>query len=182
MNKSVQLNELIKSKAFRILEIFMRFPSKEFSTNEIAKKTKFSKATLAKWLSFLKNSNLLELKKIGAAKLYKLNKDAVIVRYLKILQSLFNLRFLKNTAEEYNCEIFLFGSVARGEENEKSDIDLLVISDKYKEAIVKEIQKYENILGKKLKLQVFDKSEWAEMERKDKAFYERVEKDKIKIN
>jgi len=182
MNQSVQLSELMKGKVFKILTVFLNFPTKEFSTNEIRKKVGLAKATLAKWLSYLRTNNLLQLKKVGATKLYKLEKDNMIIKQLKLLLNLTKLQILKKLINKYQCEIYLYGSSARGEDTEKSDIDLIVIADTNKQKIENAIQRYEKIIYRKLNTQVFDKAEWAEMERKDKAFYERVEKDKIRIS
>lgn len=182
MNKIVQLNELMRGKVFELLTIFMNFPTKEFSTKEVRKKTKMSKATLAKWLAYLVKNNFLQLKRVGATKLYKLERENVIVRYFKILINISKLQILKKLADKYRCEVFLYGSSARGEDTEKSDFDLLIISDQYKQEIMNKVIKYEKKLDRKLKTQTFTKEEWAGMGRKDPAFYERVEKDKIRIS
>jgi len=178
MNEIVQLNELIRGKGFEILEVFLDWPTKEFSTNDIRKKTHMSKATLAKWLKYLSKKGFLQLKKIGATKLYKLERDNILAKHFKMLLNIAKLQVLRIP---YKCEIFLYGSAARGEDTEKSDFDLIVIADFNKKRIESEIQKYEDKLGRELKIQIFSSAEWADMERKDKAFYERVEKDKIKI-
>ncbi len=180
MNYKYELVGLFKGKSFELLTTFLDSPTTEFSTKEVKKETKTAKATLAKWLPYLVEKNFLQIKKIGKTKLYKLKRENVIIMYLKILMNLYRLQCLKKLGGIHNCEIFLYGSAARGEDVEESDFDLLVIGDKKK--IVSDIKKYEEKIKKKFNIQFFNKQDWALMERRDKAFYERVEKDKIKIN
>lgn len=42
-------------------------------------------------------------------------------------------KFAKAIKSDYTLEIILYGSVARGDDNEDSDIDILIISDNYAE-------------------------------------------------
>ena len=181
MNNIVQLNELMNKKLFAILDIFLESSNQEYSSSEIRKKTKLSKATLAKWLSYLKKNNLLELRIIGRTNLYKTNNKFVIISYLKILNNLTKLLYITKLAEKYLCEIYIYGSVARGEDTEKSDIDLLIIADEHEKEILKDVNEYAKKIKREIKPQIFTKFEWMEMGKKDIAFYERVEKDKIKL-
>jgi len=180
MIQMVQLSELNKS-GLLVLGFFLDNPTSEFSYTEIRGRTKLAKATLSESLKFLVKIGFLESRRIGVTKLYKLKKDSQIIKQFKILHNLMRLSALKGVGERNECEIFLYGSAARGEDTEKSDIDLLVIGkvekEKLKEDIVRNLRK----LRKETKIQFFSQIEWAGMERKDKAFYERIEKDKKKI-
>lgn len=178
----VQIDELLGNKRLIKLWLFLiNNPGREFSYTEIRKKTKLAKATLAKWLGYLLKENLISVKLIGLNKLYKINKDYFLVKQLKILINLSNLEFFLKLSQKHGLEAYLFGSAARGEDQEESDIDILIIGNIKKEKIIGEIGKEAKKLGKNIKLQVFNKLEWSEMIEKDKAFYERVEKDKILI-
>ena len=171
----VQLNELLgKRSLITLLELMAENSGTEFTFTELWKKTKLSKATLAKYLQFLTKNEFIEIKKAGSIKLYKYAKENIINKHFKILRSLFALQPLKQIAQKHNTDIYLYGSTARGENTEKSDIDLLVIG----EDITKEIK---TALGKEVKTTTYTPLEWSEMSKKDKPFYERVEKDKIKL-
>ena len=176
----VQFNELSKSRLL-VLELFLGNPTGEISYTGVREKTKLAKATLSESLKFLIGSEFLEARRIGVTKLYKLKRESQIIKQFKILHSIMRLSVLKGVEERHGCEIFLYGSAARGEDTEKSDIDLLIIGDVGKEWVREEITKRLRKLGKEVKIQFFTSLEWAGMAKKDKAFYERVEKDKIKI-
>src|SRR3989344_5491615 len=98
------------------------------------------------------------------------------------------LYFLIDTEEELSqtkiknkIKISLYGSCASGEDSKESDIDLLIIGNIKRHDIIDEINRLSKKLNKKITIQIFNELEWANMEKKDKAFYERVEKDKIGI-
>ena len=178
----VQLNKLLGNRRLLCLFQFLAsHPSSEYSYTHLQKKTKLSKATLAKWLAFLEEERLISLRQIGRNKLYQIKKEHYLVKQLKILSTLSSLIFLLKLFDKFSIEIYLFGSAARGEDKEDSDIDLLVISKVKKEELWPEVKKHNQILGKTIKLQVFTPWEWSVMQKKDPAFYERVEKDKILI-
>ena len=81
----------------------------------------------------------------------------------------------KQIAEEFSKsldypeikEIILFGSVARGEDTEDSDIDLLIISDKKRETKDKLMKKVSNALfefGIYISVKVISKEEYKNLE------------------
>src|SRR3989344_2864937 len=111
----------------------------------------------------------------------KLNKDNVILKQFKILNNIAKISELDNLKKGNNLKIYLYGSCARGEDSKESDIDLLIIGNIKRHDIIEEINKLSKKLNKKITLQIFSELEWANLEKKDRAFYERVEKDKIEI-
>lgn len=166
----IQLN----NKTMKLLTFFINNPTSETSQKDIRKKTKISKATAVKWLKYLEKINLITFKKIGVTKLYKLNNNSIIKQF-KILNRIISLEPLK----KLNLEIYLYGSCARGEETEKSDIDILIISNIKRNQIVNKIDNISKKLGKVISFSIFNELEWGMMRKKDPAYYERVEKDKI---
>lgn len=174
-----QINELGKKSLLELLLFFSRNPAQDFSYTSVRKKTKLAKATLTKWLKFLLNNNFIKMEKIGTTKLYSLNKDSIIIKYFKILDNIATLKILEETANKFNCDIYLYGSLSRGEDVENSDVDLLVIGEVNEQDLIKEIK---GKIKRETRIQIFSKIEWSQMERKDRAFYERVERDKIKLN
>ena len=178
----VQLTKLLgNKKILHLLTFYLDHPSQEYTYKETKKQTKLSKATLTKWLSFLTKENLLLLKSIGRNKLYQLQKDSCIIKQLKILITLQQLIFFARIAKQNNLEIYLYGSTARGEDNEKSDIDILIIGSITREKIFSIIEKHTQTLKRPIRFQIFTPLEWTKCATKDPAFYERVERDKIRI-
>ena len=115
----VQLNKLLGNRRLLCLFQFLAsHPSSEYSYTLLQKKTKLSKATLAKWLAFLEEERLISLRQIGRNKLYQIKKEHYLVKQLKILSTLSSLNFLVGLSGKFNIEIYLFGSAARGEDKE----------------------------------------------------------------
>jgi len=174
----VQITELFgNKKQFKIINHFIDNPSCEISQTDLWKKLKFSKTTLVKHLDFLSRESILRLKRIGTSNLYSLNKENEIVKHLKILNNLLLLQKMKKITA--NIEVYLFGSAARGEDAESSDFDLLVIGKINKDEMIHLIDKLK--ISKTISLQIFTQQEYSSMMKKDPAFYERLEKDKIRV-
>jgi predicted nucleotidyltransferase len=178
----IKLDELLgQRKAWRLLLVFLRHPSNEFLQRELRKKTGLSKATLIKWLGVLHKHDLLGLKKKGNVHLYTLQKEDPVIRHLKVMDTLIRIRTLRTVCVHHGCEAFLYGSAARGEDSEDSDIDILLIGKISRLQIIDEVDAIAQKIGKRISLQLFTSMEWAAMAKKDPAFFERVEHDKVNV-
>jgi len=128
------LENILSSKAkVRILREMIK-TNREYTFEDITKAINMSFGTVHPILKDLADSRILIVRKAGRSKLYKINERHLLYNELKkmfkaekenfveiakkFVQSL-NKRNIKN--------IILFGSVARGEPTEKSDIDILII-------------------------------------------------------
>lgn len=177
----VQLIETLgNKKLLNVLLFFIKNPSIEISQTNLIKKTKIAKATAVKWLSFLVKHRFLSYKKIGVTNLYKLNNNNLMIRQLKIINTLTYLQDLYKLKDE-GIEIYLYGSSSRGEDTGKSDIDLLVIGNIKRNEIIDLIDGLSKKINKKINFNIFRSIEWSMMQKKDKAYYERVEKDKVRL-
>ena len=176
----VKINELLGNKNLINILSFLIESDEELSQTKIRNKIKMSKATLIKWLKYLEKDNFVSIKIEGVSKLYKLNKENTILKQFKILNNIIKIQELNNLIKN-NIKIYLYGSCARGEDSKESDIDLLIIGNIKRHEIIEEINKLSKKLNKKITLQIFSELEWANLDKKDRAFYERVEKDKIEI-
>lgn len=178
----VEFKELLGNKSIiKLLDFFIHNSSKEFSQIKVREKTKLTKATLTKWLKYLEKNEIINVKIIGVTKLYKLNDSNLIVKQLKILNTLILLNGIELLKEKYKIKIYLYGSSARGENINTSDIDLLVIGNINRDTIIRDINKIANRINKTITIQIFNHMDWINMNKKDNAFYERVEKDKIEL-
>lgn len=178
----IQFNELLGNRnEIKILDLLIRNPTTQFLQKDIGKKTKLSKATLIKWLSFLEKKSLVNMKKEGVSKKYSLKRENYIVKQLKILNNLILLDDMKKIIEKFNIKAYLYGSASRGEDAEESDLDVLVVGKIKKDQIIKEINQISEKINKQIKVEIFTLLEWSKVASEDKAFFERVEKDKIEI-
>jgi len=170
---------LFSNKPSLILSYFLDNPKIELSQKDIILNIGISKVTAIKSLNFLVNDNLLSMKKIGPTNLYSLNINDPYIKQLKILENIQKLRKLSTLP--IKAEIYLYGSSARGEDDNFSDIDLLVIGSIKREEIFSFIEKISKKINKTINYNIFSNLQWSKMQEKDKEFFVRVEKDKIRL-
>jgi predicted nucleotidyltransferase len=169
------LEEFLASKvSVKILLFFMENPKSTFSEKEVRKRLKIARGSVIKWLQVFVNKGFLFKTQGGKLNIYSLNSENPIVKQLKILNTISKL--LPNfEAFKNEAEIYLYGSASRGEDTEGSDIDVLVIG-KSREIIARM-----RAVSNKIKVSFFTPLEWAKAAKEDPAFYERVEKDRIRL-
>jgi predicted nucleotidyltransferase len=159
---------------WRIFKFFLENPTGEFYEREIQQRTGAAKASVSKWLGALENLGFISVAKRGRLKLHRLNRENPLVKHLKVLRTMSWL-LPKLEAFKERAEIYLYGSSSRGEDVEDSDIDILVIGNDRE--VVKEIK----AIDERIKISFFTSLEWARTAREDPAFYQRVEKDRIRL-
>lgn len=174
----VKLSELLgKKSTLLLLEYFTANPTKKSYLAKLAKEIKLSKVSIINALRSLKNSKFLLEERVGRTTLYSLNNGNPVARSLKILFTVSRILEYFKSFEGFGGEIYLYGSAARGENDEKSDIDILAIADK-KGEIKPLIRKIED---EGINILFLTQFEYSELYRKDRALYERMEKDKIRL-
>jgi predicted nucleotidyltransferase len=180
MHYAVPLIKLFGSKStLQVLDYFLDNPTKNIHAAALIRVLRLSRKSVFDALKHLEKSGLILRVAIGRMVLYSLNRPAPVVKHLKIIRT---IEWITPQLEHLNglVGVFLYGSAARGEDVEDSDIDLLVISsgEDPKQLIGKlHIEK----LGNKLKPYIITSLEYARLAREDRAFYERVEADKIRL-
>jgi predicted nucleotidyltransferase len=177
-----QLSDFVGSKnCVRLLKYFIQKPQLETYQAEIVKETGISPNTTKKWLDLLVKNGLLEETKKGGLVLYSLTKGNPVVKYFKILVNVADAYEVVRTYPMESAEVYLFGSTARGEDNENSDVDLLVIGQigaNVQAGLKKSLMKK---MGREANLVVYSRAQYSDLYRKDKAFYVSIETDKIKL-
>lgn len=176
----VNLTEILGNKtAIKIIFFFSDHQKDSFYIEQIKNKLKIAKVSTIKWIHILKSNNILKGKKIGKTILYKLNLDNFFVKQIRKLLILSKLDELVENLKPVCDEVYLFGSCARGEYLEDSDIDLLIISKKDHSKILSKIKKTK--LDKEIKPLILSQLEYSMLSRKDPPFYYRIEKDKVRL-
>jgi len=178
----VQLIDLFgKRAAMKVLVFFLKNPKAELSQTDIMRKTGAAKATLTKWLAFLVKEDIMRVKRIGQSNLHHLNMENPIVKQMKILINLMDLSGLRALSKKYGADIYLYGSCARGEDSEESDADILVVGRVKKDLLIGDIRAVSEKTKRNIIPMIMSPVEWSMLSKKDPAFYERVEKDKVRI-
>jgi predicted nucleotidyltransferase len=170
-----------KKSVLEIMNLFLKNPTREIYSAKIQRETKLSKKVIFDVVREIERFGLITAKQVGRIKMYNLNRDNPIVKQLKILLTISYLLPALRKLKEKEQQVFLFGSAARGEDVETSDIDLLVIGKLKRSEIMHYINEIKEIPSERLKVVVFSPMEYSQLRKKDPAFYERIEKDKIRL-
>ncbi|MFQ6088617.1 MAG: nucleotidyltransferase domain-containing protein [Candidatus Methanofastidiosia archaeon] len=157
-----------------ILTYLSRSPHKQFFLRKIARTTGSSVGGCHKVLKNMHKMSLIDKEKRGRNLYYKINDLNPAMKYFKIFINIQELnKLVKKIINECN-KIILFGSCATGEDTLESDIDLLIITENFKE--IKQLLKYKYINDRKLKPIILSPHEFIKLKNRDRAFYEEVNK------
>jgi len=179
----MKTEKLFIKPVFKILNFVFKNPTQEFYEKRVAENAKISVGACNKYMKKLSEIGFLTKEKRGRMNFYKLNRENPLVNQFKILFTLDSIlvRDIKEKIKE-EVEVFLYGSFARGEDVEESDFDILLISGREEQAkIITTLRNIGKKHGKNVRVVGFTRKEWIETKKKDPAFYERVEKDKIRL-
>ncbi|MFH0955589.1 MAG: nucleotidyltransferase domain-containing protein [Candidatus Micrarchaeota archaeon] len=162
------------------IHIITDSPNTSFSVRGLAAKTGLSPGAARTSLDYMKEKGIVSLKIAGNTYQYKANLESALCRHWKILFNLDKLADSKITNEITQKipnvqSVLLYGSWSRGTNDEKSDIDLLVITN----ASVKTDLGFINKLKKEANVSIFSFSDWKKKAFTDKVFYENVIYDSI---
>jgi len=149
-----------------ILKLFFLNPTKEFHQNEIARKTNLTPPAISKEITNLVKTGLVLRRDQGNMSLYKINKKNIIFDEMKrifLKYEIFSEMLTKDLVKEKIRYALIYGSFAKGTENETSDIDLLVVGDVAEDCLLKTIPKIERNTGREINFIL-----WTEKEFRDK--------------
>ena len=165
-------------KDWKLLHIFLKHPDQRFYTKEISRKTGVGSGTVNSFLRNIHRDNVLIKEIVGNVHLYRLNNEFELVKQLKIVNILLEFeqhklidKLLK--IDDNIISLILYGSHANGENDSKSDIDILLITNN-KKSFTQITQKLEQKLKKTISIQTMTISEWQKLKEKDKIFYESI--------
>lgn len=129
------------------LSIVIDHPYDEFTVSELATLIEGNQATVSKAVGLLSQTGVLQTRREGRKQYVSVNRDRLTKPdpVLSIPQSEFHKpirAFVERVRDEVDglAGIVLFGSVARGEADRASDIDLLVIVSEDKTAARRAVQ------------------------------------------
>ncbi|HEC88686.1 MAG TPA: nucleotidyltransferase domain-containing protein [Thermoplasmata archaeon] len=160
---------------WKVLQFFFSYPYKEVYLRELAKKANVSLFSAKYTVDELVEENILLERKNGNMRYIKANMNNLFFKHLKIAFSIKKIEesriieyFIKNILAL--SSIVLFGSVAKGEDDEKSDLDLLIIGQRKKV----DLSEFEEKIGREIKAIIMKWSEWREYAKENKAFYREI--------
>jgi len=176
------LEYFITSKTKRnLLKLFLTNPERQFYTREIAKLTVEPLNAVRRELGYLEKAGLLKSHREGNLKYFTVVKDFPFYPELKrIIYSTVGLGdYLKNRLKDSGqIELaFIYGSVARSQEREKSDIDLFVMGEIEEEELYKLVSDIEKEIGREVNYTLMTKNEFKERSNRGEPFIKRIERE-----
>ena len=132
------LKDLIGSKTRQtLLKAFVESPDVEYYTRQLAKLYKISVGTLHRELKRLSLSGILKERKVGNIKLFSLNKQNPLYEEIKniIYKTQGVISFVRGAISGIKGikVAFIYGSFAKGDERQDSDVDMFLMGDRINE-------------------------------------------------
>jgi predicted nucleotidyltransferase len=178
-SSSELINIIASNGCIQLLQPFLYKPKIEMYQSEIIKETGVPQTRALKLLKLLTERGILEEKIKAGSKFYSTRVDQPVLKQLKVLIIVSKLYELTREFSEENIEVYLFGSAARGDDTEYSDIDLLVIGNADKRTVSRLVDKIKGSMSREVNPVVYTYIEYSNLYNKERVFYESIEKDKV---
>lgn len=141
-----------KNTIWKVLMMFFENPTTEFHLRELSRQLKISMPTIISTTDTLNKDCLVQKKKsrfLTTVKANAENQRFIRLKRVVNLEQIYESGLVDELIKEYNHPqaIVLFGSYSRGEDIEKSDIDIAVITNK---SMSLDAAKYEKKLKRKV--------------------------------
>ena len=140
-----------RESSFKVAELIFNYPYKTFHIRKLAKETKQSTTAIISAVQDLNKFKIVKLDKTDLTTNIKADTESDAYRFYKKIFNLYRLeryQIIEKLKDAFQSEaIVLFGSFAKGEDIEESDIDILVITNRKEN---ESINDFLNICGKVL--------------------------------
>src|SRR3989344_1879118 len=148
----------------KILELVFKKPTTRFHVREIARLTGLNPNPVAKIAGNLRKEKLVQIeKKKHVVEIYANAVDESFIKKKRVFNF---MKVYESGIVDFLVKIFdpvsvsLMGSFSRGEDVERSDIDIVVVSSKKNERA--DLEKFEEYFGRNIHLLVIDYKEMSE--------------------
>jgi predicted nucleotidyltransferase len=164
-----------KYASWKILKHFALEPSEQIYVNKLAKKLNLSVGICSKILREFQTFGILEKKELGQAHYYKL-RDNYFTKELKRFVGMFqiyNIKLIKKILKQKPeiISIALYGSYAKGEFDEESDIDIIILTPNKFNIDLSDL---EEEIELDINIKEFTIGEWLKMKNENNSFYNEV--------
>jgi len=180
-DQSISLSDALFSKVqARVLGLLFGNPDRSFYANELFRLAGSGTGAGVRELARLSASGLITVNKIGNQKHYQANREAPIFEELRgIVLKTFGMadvlrQGLLPMADKISVA-FIYGSIAKGSDTAKSDIDVMVIGDNidYPE-VYTALMPAELQLGRKVSPAIYNKADVPRKLKAENAFLTRI--------
>lgn len=167
MKKNLSLSSaLFSGVQQRVLALIFGHPQRSFYTSEIIRNVHSGRGAVERELARLEQTGLVSIQRVGNQKHYHANHESPIFNELRgiILKTAGLIEPLKQSLALYREKIkvaFVYGSIAKGTDTARSDIDLMVIGDDLTYAeLFAGLQKAETILQRSINPTFLSFDDW----------------------
>jgi len=173
-------NVLFTKTQQKVLGLLYGQPYKSFYLNEIVRLSEIGRGTIKRELERMAASGIIDQNRIGNQIHFQANDSCPVYHeLLGLVRKTFGISdVIKIALASILTQIdfaFIYGSIAKSEDSEKSDIDLLIVSDKlsYSEVMEKLIE-VEASLGRPVNPTIYDLNQIRHKLQEDNAFVVRI--------
>jgi predicted nucleotidyltransferase len=164
------IKEFQKFVGNRVLGWFLMHPTTKPGINQLARELSVSPGSVKNYVDLFVQEGFLETSRVGTTRLLSLNNDDSIVQEMKRVCMMLLLREAGITGIAKNSiSLVLYGSVATGTFDEKSDIDILVLGEE-NDIDVTRVAEIEERIGHELHVTVIPYYRWEELKQQGDAF------------
>jgi len=165
-----------------LLALYFTNPNKKYYLRELERLLNFSVGNIRRELIKLESTGLFLSENKGNLVYYYLNQSYPLFEELKsiIFKTSGAPKMLQNFLEKFNgiSHAFIYGSFAKGEEKEDSDIDLLIIGEVNEDKLIEMISKLERKLQREINYAIYEKENFSKKKKEDNSFILDILKEK----
>jgi predicted nucleotidyltransferase len=169
-----------------ILEIFFNHPESAYYLRQISRFLNKKPGVFQRDINNLVKNGILESYYQGNNRFFKINKNHPLYKELKSI--FFKTIGIKGKLERIVKDIkgikeaFIYGSFAKGEEQEQSDIDLCVIGTIDENSLIKKLTELEKKIDREINYILISEKEYKDRLKNKNSFLENINKqDKIHL-
>jgi len=165
-----------------LLALYFTNPDKKYYLRELERILKFSVGNIRRELIKLESAGLFLSENKGNLLYYYLNQSYPLFEELKsiIFKTSGVPKMLHDTLEKFKDIdwAFIYGSFAKGEERENSDIDFLIIGKVDEDKLIEEIGILERKLQREVNYAIYEKEDFNKKKKEDNSFILNILKEK----
>ena len=179
----MDLFRITKSKLREeLLALYFTNPNKKYYLRELERILNFSVGNIRRELVKLERTGVFLSENKGNLVYYYLNKSYPLFEELKsiIFKTSGAPKMLQNILEKFNgiSQAFIYGSFAKGDEREGSDIDLLIIGEVNEDKLIEEIGELERKLQRETNYAIYEKEDFKKKKEEGNPFVLDILKEK----
>jgi len=164
----------------RVLRFLFGQPDRRFQSAEVIRLAKGGVGAVHRQLFRLEKAGLVEVTRAGNQKYYQARRESPVFAELhglvaKTVGVVEPLRDALRGKADLIRAAFVFGSIAKGSDHARSDIDLMVISDKLRYPdLFEALQEAESRLARPINPTVMNVADWRAKRRREDSFAARI--------